>query len=106
MPGQSGTINSQLLIFKRVNNKKNKSKLHFFLQISEMDHVSETAVEICRICKIKLRRKNYKAHLKNAHPKADVDDLQLVRMDTEEDHKSLQLQPGQHQQGNRARGVF
>ena len=38
-------------------------------------HASETAIEKCRVCKITLRRKNYKAHLKNVHPKEDSDDL-------------------------------
>ena len=38
-------------------------------------HASETALEKCRVCKITLRRKNYKAHLKNVHPKEDSDDL-------------------------------
>ena len=40
-----------------------------------MDHVSESAIEICRICKLKLRRKNYKTHLKNVHPKSNSEDL-------------------------------
>ena len=30
---------------------------------------------MCRFCKVKLRRKNYKAHLKNVHPKENSDDL-------------------------------
>ena len=40
-----------------------------------MSAVSETAIEVCRFCKLKLRRKNYKAHLKNVHPKENSDDL-------------------------------
>ena len=38
-------------------------------------HVSEKVTVKCRLCKIVLRRKNYKAHLKAVHPKDDPDDL-------------------------------
>ena len=40
-----------------------------------MDHISETAKVTCRVCRISLRRKNYKCHLKNKHPKENADDL-------------------------------
>ena len=35
----------------------------------KISHVSETATVKCRVCKIVLRRKNYKAHLKAYIPK-------------------------------------
>ena len=41
----------------------------------KISHVSETATVKCRVCKLVLRRKNYKAHLKALHPKDDPGDL-------------------------------
>ena len=41
----------------------------------KLPHVSEKVTVKCRLCKIVLRRKNYKAHLKAVHPKDDPDDL-------------------------------
>ena len=40
-----------------------------------MDHISESATVTCRVCRIRLSRKNYKAHLKNIHPKENPNDL-------------------------------
>ena len=37
--------------------------------------VSETAMVKCRFCQTTLRKKNYKSHLKNIHPKQDCEDL-------------------------------
>ena len=37
--------------------------------------VSETAMVKCRFCQTTLRKKNYKTHLKNIHPKQDCEDL-------------------------------
>ena len=41
----------------------------------EDKYKSEIAIEKCRVCKISLLRKNYKAHLKNVHPKENANDL-------------------------------
>ena len=38
-------------------------------------HISEIATVKCRLCATTMRRKNYKAHLKKIHPKANSDDL-------------------------------
>ena len=40
-----------------------------------MDHISEIAKVTCKVCRISLRRKNYKFHLKNTHPKENSDYL-------------------------------
>ena len=40
-----------------------------------MDHISESATVTCRVCRIRLSRKYYKAHLKNIHPKENPNDL-------------------------------
>ena len=43
--------------------------------ISSASFVSETAMVKCRVCQTSLRKKNYKTHLKNIHPKKDYEDL-------------------------------
>ena len=42
---------------------------------SKILHVSEVVKVKCRICQVTLKRKNYKAHLKNVHPKENPEDL-------------------------------
>ena len=41
----------------------------------EASYLSETVTEKCRICKLNLLRKNYKAHLRNVHPEENEKDL-------------------------------
>jgi hypothetical protein len=42
---------------------------------SKQLHISEVATVKCRLCATTMRRKNYKAHLKKIHPKANSEDL-------------------------------
>ena len=42
---------------------------------SKQLHISEVATVKCRLCSTTIGRKNYKAHLKKIHPKANSEDF-------------------------------
>ena len=44
-------------------------------RIGDKEFRSKTVSTVCRICKIKILKQNYKNHLKVQHPNEDVDDL-------------------------------